>query len=129
MGSVERRLTDQIANFAFIEWEENIAVSDNSPKKYAPALSSCFDKSDLEKFSYWHALPEGWVDMEYGEFLQARRPLIAKVIKDGFARWPQLEMRREGGQSSLTTRRQVWLVRKQRGTQVGLAGVGVRWVS
>ena len=84
-GIVERRLTDQIANFAFIEWEENIAVSDNSPKNM-PALSSRFDKSDLEKFSYWHALPEGWVDMEYGEFLQARRPLIAKVIKDGFAR-------------------------------------------
>lgn len=85
-GIIERRLTDQIANFAFIEWEENINVSDSPPKKYAPVLSSRFDESELEKFSYWHPLPDGWVDMEYGEFLQARRPLIARVIRDGFAK-------------------------------------------
>ena len=33
---------------------------------------------------YWHALPKGWEEMEYSEFLEARRKGIAKVIRDGF---------------------------------------------
>jgi predicted HTH transcriptional regulator len=33
---------------------------------------------------HWHALPVGWEKMEYGEFLEARRKLMAKVIREGF---------------------------------------------
>ncbi len=36
--------------------------------------------------AYWHALPENWEKMRYKEFLEARRLLIAKVIRDGFTR-------------------------------------------
>jgi hypothetical protein len=33
---------------------------------------------------YWHALPQGWENMEYKDFLEQRRKLIAHIIKDGF---------------------------------------------
>lgn len=31
-----------------------------------------------------HALPDGWWNMGYDEFLTARRPLIAAVIREGY---------------------------------------------
>lgn len=31
-----------------------------------------------------HALPPGWGKMEYHEFIDARRKLMAKVIRSGF---------------------------------------------
>lgn len=34
---------------------------------------------------YWHALPEGWEEMTYRDFLEARRKAIALVIRDGFS--------------------------------------------
>lgn len=36
--------------------------------------------------AYWHALPEKWEQMSYKQFLEARRLLIAAVIRDGFTR-------------------------------------------
>ena len=35
---------------------------------------------------YWHALPNGWEAMEYGQFLQKRRELMAKVIFEAFSK-------------------------------------------
>jgi hypothetical protein len=35
---------------------------------------------------HWHARPQGWFDMEYADFLRARRPLISAVISEGFER-------------------------------------------
>ena len=32
----------------------------------------------------WHALPQNWWTMAYPEFLTARRPLIAGVIRAGY---------------------------------------------
>jgi hypothetical protein len=32
----------------------------------------------------WHALPEQWWTMSYDQFLAARRPLIASVIRQGY---------------------------------------------
>jgi hypothetical protein len=33
---------------------------------------------------HWHALPPDWENMDYREFLDARRKLIAQVIREGF---------------------------------------------
>jgi hypothetical protein len=38
-----------------------------------------------DQMSYWHALPTDWENLEYSEFLEQRRALIASAIKDGFA--------------------------------------------
>jgi hypothetical protein len=75
---------NQIANRAFVEWADNIDISDRPPSEYFPVLADRFDEDELEKMMYWHALPEGWHEMEYEDFLAERRKRIAQVTRDGF---------------------------------------------
>ncbi|MDQ3704634.1 MAG: DUF262 domain-containing protein [Chloroflexota bacterium] len=76
--------TNQIANFALMEWFDNISVSDTPPAVYYPQFASRFSTEELERMRYWHALPQGWEHMDYFDFLAIRRRLIAGVIQDGF---------------------------------------------
>lgn len=85
IGISEKRDTNQIANYALVEWSDNIDISDSSPTEYFPKYAARFKASELEQMQYWHALPKGWESMEYREFLEARRKHMAVVIRDGFA--------------------------------------------
>jgi hypothetical protein len=38
----------------------------------------------LKQHCYWHALPVGWEQLGYDEFLEKRRRLIARVVRDAF---------------------------------------------
>lgn len=77
---------NQVANLALVEWSDNIDISAAAPDEYWP--SQVADKNigpeHLAKQMWWHALPEGWQDMDYGVFLVARRKLMAKVTREGF---------------------------------------------
>lgn len=78
------RDTNQIANYALLAWDDNIAISDAPPNVYWPLYAKRFTPTELEQMSHWHALPGNWWQMTYPDFLAARRPLIAKVIRDGY---------------------------------------------
>lgn len=78
------RDTNQIANYALVEWDDNIGISDDAPAKYWPVYAKRFDAQELAAMCRWHALPDGWWEMPYTEFLASRRPLIAAVIRDGY---------------------------------------------
>jgi len=80
------RDTNQIANFALVEWDDNIEISDTSPEEYFPVYTARFKGSEVDQMIYWHALPMGWEKMEYFSFLEKRRKLMAVVIKDGFSK-------------------------------------------
>ena len=84
LGIAEIRDTNQIANYALVEWTDNIDISDTPPADYLPQYDARFAADELTQMRYWHALPEGWEQMEYREFLEARRKGIARVIRDGF---------------------------------------------
>jgi len=71
---------NQIANLSYVEWPENIEISDTAPSIYWPRFAAQFTATDL----FHHALPDGWADMDYEGFLDERRALIARVIKAGF---------------------------------------------
>lgn len=86
LGRTETRDTNQIANYALVEWPDNIAISGAPPSEYFPEFASRFSSEDLEKMRYWHALPADWETMDYDEFLRLRRVLIADVIRDGFGK-------------------------------------------
>lgn len=75
---------NQIANYALVEWDDNIAISDGPPSAYWPEYAKRFGDEALVQMRYWHALPKDWWKMSYGEFLTARRPLIAGVIRTGY---------------------------------------------
>ena len=105
IGITDMREVNQIANFALVEWTDNIEIADTAPAKYVPKHAAKFAKAELEQMAYWHALPEGWDRMDYGDFLSERRRLMAKIIRHGFSRlvpnakgdgwWPKLGLRRE----------------------------------
>ena len=78
--------TNQIANFAFVEWADNISISDAKPADYFPQYFNALSRADREQASFWHALPDGWEQMDYFDFLRERRRKIADVVKQGFER-------------------------------------------
>jgi len=75
---------NQIANYALVEWDDNIAISDAPPPVYWPEYAKRFGSDELAQMCSWHALPEEWWALTYSDFLAARRPLIASVIRDGY---------------------------------------------
>jgi hypothetical protein len=83
-GVTDLKLVNQMANYALLEWPQNIAISDAPPFDYLPQVRPQFTAHDWATMCDLHALPEGWAEMVYPEFLAARRPLMADVIRRGF---------------------------------------------
>ena len=75
---------NQIANYALIEWGDNARIADLPPASYLKEFEERFSKKEMERMHYWHALPDGWADMEYSDFLKRRRELIAKVMRAAY---------------------------------------------
>lgn len=84
LGIESVRDINQIANYALVEWDDNIAISDAPPSAYWPQYAGRFGAEDLAQMCRWHALPDRWWTMGYADFLAARRPLIALVIRQGY---------------------------------------------
>ena len=72
---------NQIANYAFVEWPDNAGIGDSPPSEYFPPLFEELTQQQQKEAQFWHALPEGWEQMDYGDFLQQRRVLIADVVR------------------------------------------------
>lgn len=83
-GVDDLKVINQMANFALLEWPENMDISDTPPNKYVSKIRSRFGGAEWKAMAQLHALPESWEDMEYSEFLEQRRPLMAAIIRRGF---------------------------------------------
>ncbi len=75
---------NQIANFAYIEWRDNLEILDDAPSEYIGDYVNDLDEGKRKEMYYYHALPEEWQTLEYFEFLKQRRQMMAQVIKDAF---------------------------------------------
>lgn len=75
---------NQIANYAFLEYQDNSNISDSAPSTYSSPLKERFSDRELDSMYHFHALPHNWESMEYNEFLISRRHLMAKVIQEGY---------------------------------------------
>lgn len=85
LGYTDDKDRNQIANFAYIEWEDNMEIEDNSPEVYfKPIFEKKIPEEERKNVMSIHALPENWYAIDYKEFLNARRKLMAKVIKQGY---------------------------------------------
>ncbi|MBC7187513.1 MAG: DUF262 domain-containing protein [Calditrichaeota bacterium] len=84
IGIKERRLINQAANYALVEWSDNIRVSDQPPREYVPDMERRFSVEELREMYDLHALPERWYEMDYQTFLEERRKRMANVIRRGF---------------------------------------------
>lgn len=79
------RETNQIANYALVEWGDNADISDQAPTEYLPDMKARFSQTELERMFRLHALPPNWEHLDYREFLEKRRELMAQVISEGYA--------------------------------------------
>jgi hypothetical protein len=84
IGIKEVRDTNQVANFALVEWNDNIDISDEAPSKYFMNYLDRYTKSEWKRINFLHALPDKWYEIPYQGFLEARRKGMAKVIRAGF---------------------------------------------
>ncbi|MXW61024.1 MAG: DUF262 domain-containing protein [Acidimicrobiaceae bacterium] len=85
-GVVDTRQVNAIANMAFLDWPQNAAIGSDSPLSYWPSMVERIDPEQLGRQVDWHALPVGWEQLEYSDFLERRRELMAQVTRKGFDR-------------------------------------------
>jgi hypothetical protein len=85
-GVKDLKKVNQIANFAMVEWSDNIKISDHPPSQYwhEQVAEKGFDPQRLEAQRDLHALPDGWETMDYETFLQERRRLMSDVVRRAF---------------------------------------------
>jgi hypothetical protein len=83
-GVDDRKAINQVANFALLEWPDNAGVGSAPPSEYVPKLRARFSAGAWDRMCRLHALPEGWETLSYEEFLERRRALMARVIRNGF---------------------------------------------
>jgi len=79
------RDTNQIANYALVEWGDNSDISDQAPLDYLPEMKARFSPAELDRMYQLHALPPNWEHLEFRDFLEKRRELMAQVIAEGYA--------------------------------------------
>lgn len=85
-GITAVRDTNQVANYALLEWPANVEISDQDPAQYFPKFMEGQSPKTQEAWIFWHALPEGWETMPYEKFLRQRRRGIAQVIRTAYER-------------------------------------------
>lgn len=85
LGFTSDRDRNQLANYTYLDYVTNIDISDEPPhvyvdrykQKHGPSIESHFEN---------HALPIGFENMDYLEFLAERRYLMAMIVKKAFER-------------------------------------------
>jgi len=88
VGLTSTKKINQVANFALVEWSDNIGISNDPPERYWPdqVADKHIEGKRRRRQEEWHALPDGWTSMDYDEFLAKRRRLMAQVTHEGFKR-------------------------------------------
>jgi len=86
LGIRDNARANTIANMSFVDWSDNLAISDQAPAEYWPTMTAGADPNRLKRQVHWHALPVGWEQLGYDEFCEKRRKLIAAVVREGFQR-------------------------------------------
>src|SRR5262249_43409889 len=83
-GITGTRQVNAIANMAFLDWAENAKISASAPTEYWRVLTEGLAEERLVRQVRLHALPVGWEQLDYATFLERRRALIAKIVREGF---------------------------------------------
>lgn len=96
LGITDVKQVNQIANLAVLEWHDNLKISAADPSIYWPAYlqamrdpptgMSPFTEAEIATMIRYHALPERWPEMPYEEFLEERRRLMARVVREAYDR-------------------------------------------
>ena len=83
-GIADDRDRNQNANFTYLDYNTNIDIGEEPPKDYVPKYMAKLGDEGYKLTCEQNALPLGFENMEYKEFLEQRRALMAKIIKQAF---------------------------------------------
>ena len=84
IGYTSDRDRNQIANFTYLDYNTNIDISDNPPADYVSRYKETLGDTGYKKSCAENALPEGFENMDYPEFLKKRRKLMAGIVKKAY---------------------------------------------
>ena len=76
-----RKEINQVANFLYLEYKDNIKIKDKHPREYFPELANEYENGDFERLYAIYDLPPNFWEMDYEQFLEVRRQLMAKRLK------------------------------------------------
>ena len=86
IGFDSDRDRNQIANFTYLDYATNIEISDKAPQDYVAHYRQKLGEDGYRKACQEHALPNGFEGMEYLEFLNRRRSLMAQTVRAAYMR-------------------------------------------
>ena len=75
---------NQLANFTYLDYNTNIAISDDAPELYVDKFKAKLGEAEYEKHLANNAIPLGFEKMNYFEFLEQRRKLMAGIIQKAY---------------------------------------------
>lgn len=84
IGFTSDRDRNQIANFTYLDYNTNIDISDDAPADYVDRYRQRLGDDGYKKACAENALPEGFEHMQYLDFLEERRKLMAGIVKKAY---------------------------------------------
>ena len=86
IGYRSDRERNQNANYTYLDYATNIDISDDAPSDYIERYREKLGEEQFVLSCEQNALPEGFENMEYEEFLEKRRKLMALIVKKAYQR-------------------------------------------
>lgn len=86
IGITDDRLRNQAANFVYIEASLNIDISDDAPRVYARKLRDALGPEAFRASCEANAIPENFDELGFDEFVEERKKLMVRKVRDAFGR-------------------------------------------
>lgn len=83
-GYTDDRDRNQIANYTYLDYPTNIDISDDAPASYVGRYREKLGEEGYRLACEQNALPEGFENMKYPDFLAQRRLLMAQIVKKAY---------------------------------------------
>lgn len=84
LGITSDRERNQTANFTYLDYATNIDISDDPPASYVGRYKEKLGEEGYKMSCKEHALPEDFENMDYSEFLDKRRTLMAGIVRKAY---------------------------------------------
>ena len=84
IGYTNDRDRNQLANFTYLDYVTNIDILDKAPADYVNAYRQKLGDEGYKKTCEQNALPKNFENMEYPEFLEKRRQLMAQLVRRAY---------------------------------------------
>lgn len=84
IGIESDRDRNQLANFTYLDYNTNIDISDDAPELYIERYKAKLGEDNYAKHLADNAIPMGFEKMDYFDFLDVRRKLMAGIIKKAY---------------------------------------------